>query len=133
MGCTALTTVTFPKTSILFGNEVFLRTAIDPNSMSWPSPVIKTDWVDYDEENVKVRIIQWGEKEFYAIWLKNKKAFAGGDGENIFNNLKLFSNYDDLEAAVFYYVYCDKIRTRGALMTTDEVRHLELLNRMKGR
>lgn len=110
--CNALTTVTFPKDPIIFGDEVFFDTAIDPNSMSWPAPTHKSDWMVVDDQGNKVKKIKWGMKDCYAYWLKNEKVYFGGVGEDILN-IGDYLNYEDLEAAIFFKIYCDKLRTRG--------------------
>lgn len=100
---------------------------MDPNSMSWPVPIIKTEWEKLPlpeieglkKQNIYTRVIAWGNisfldknMEFVVKWDKDNNVFSVED----FAHLHHYKNYNDLEAAIFFYVYFsrDKKRTRGA-------------------
>ena len=121
--------VTFPKNPVYVGEDAFEGTSLDPNSMSWPVPIIKTEWKKLSlpkieglkKLNLYTRVIAWGDetsleekKEFVVKWDKDNKVFSA-EGDDLLR-LHHYKNYNDLEAAIFFYMYFsrDKIRTRGA-------------------
>lgn len=114
LNCANLTSVTFPKNPILIGNVAFEGTSINPNSVSWPVPVYKTEWEKNPlgkEVVIMYRIIKWGDKEYMLSWNKNQNLYYCAD----LPSLTFYSNYNDLEAAVFYWVCSHNLRSKGII------------------
>lgn len=107
--------------------KAFCRSALDPNSPTWAAPTYKSEWVLLDENDVKraqeetkrdvswvpnvyMRDVEWGETKHYIAWDKKDNSFyviIGG------NQAYVYNNYNDAEAALFYFLFCDRTRTKG--------------------
>lgn len=112
--CTNLTSVTFPKTPIIIDDYAFLGSKLNPNSVSWPAPVYKTEWEKNPlgkEVVIMYRIIKWGDKEYMLSWNKKQNLYYCAD----LPSLTFYSNYNDLEAAVFYWVCSHNLRSKGII------------------
>ena len=67
------------------------------------------------------RIIKWGDKEYMLSWNKKQNLYYCAD----LPSLTFYSNYNDLEAAVFYDFISYGIRYDPEVRSYDFLRHIK--------